>query len=734
MITLVIDDKQVKVDEGVTVLEAAREAGIYIPTLCYHPSLPSDGSCELCLVEIEGSEDFPLACVTPATEGMVIHTDTSQIRTLQKSVLRQILSHHPCACLTCWRRKWCNPYDICLRNVAITQRCVVCPKNKNCELQQVVDYVGLEGEDFSCVYRNLAVDTENPLFDRDYNFCIGCSRCVRICEGERGIGAIKMVELDGKKVPSPADDKSLITAGCRYCGACVEVCPTSALMDKAAKWNPKVDHEEAAVPCHYACPAGIDVPLYVHLIQEGKFADSLAIIREKVPFPASLGRVCIHPCEQACRRNALNEPISIKFLKWFVADRDTGEWKQYSVQLPPTGKKVAVVGSGPGGLTTAYYLAKLGHSITVFEQFPKAGGMMRVGIPDYRLPPEILDVEIRIIEEAGVDIKLNTKIESVDSLLEQGYDAVFLAVGAHLGMKMGVEGEDRSGVVDGASFLRRVNLGEKIDPGKAVAVVGGGNVAIDSARTALRLGAEKVTILYRRTRAEMPASPEEVEAAIEEKIDIAYLTAPVKISHVDNRLEVICIRMELGEPDASGRRRPVPIKGSEYSMRFDSVIAAIGQTPEIPEKFNVKTGRGNTIQTDTKTLATDKEGVWAGGDVVSGPASVIEAIAAGRKAASSIDKYLGGSGVIDEELTKERQLRMCVGKEDDFAERHCVAMRCLPVEQREGNIEVELGFDEQEALKEARRCFQCGVRLQISPAPLPPTKKRTVTEEARVGV
>jgi len=555
-----------------------------------------------------------------------------------------------------------------------------------------------------------------------------------MCEGERGIGAIKMIEQDSKKIPAPSDDKSLISSGCRYCSACVEVCPTSALMDKAAKWNFEIDREEVVVPCHYACPAEIDVPLYVHLIQEGKFADSLAIIREKVPFPGVLGRICIHPCEQACRRNALNEPISIKFLKRFVADRDTGEWKQHSVKLPPTGKKVTVVGSGPGGLTAAYYLAKLGHSVTVFEQFPKAGGMLRVGIPDYRLPPEILDDEIRVIEEAGVEIKLNTRIESIDGLFEQGYDAVFLAVGAHRGMKMGVEGEDSPGVVDGASFLRRVNLGEKVDLGKEVAVVGGGNVAIDSARSALRLGAKNVTILYRRTRTEMPASPEEVEAAIEEKINIVYLAAPVKINQSDGRLEVICIRMELGEPDASGRRRPVPIKGSEFSTNFDSVIAAIGQTPEIPDKFDLKTGRGNTIRANTETLATDKQGVWAGGDAVSGPASVIEAIAAGRKAASSIDQYLGGSGVIDEELTKERQFRMYVGKDEDFIEWPRIEMRCLVMKQREGFIEVELGFDEQEALREAKRCFQCGVRLQIPPAPLPPTKKRTVTEEAKVGV
>ena len=240
---------------------------------------------------------------------------------------------------------------------------------------------------------------------------------------------------------------------------------------------------------------------------------------------------------------------------------------------------MAVVGSGPGGLTAAYYLAKLGHSVTVFEQFPKAGGMMRVGIPDYRLPPDILDAEIHIIEEAGVDIKLNTKIESLDDLFEQGYDAVFLAVGAHRGMKMGVEGEDSPGVVDGASFLRRVNLGEKIDLGKEVAVVGGGNVAIDSARTALRLGAQNVTILYRRTRAEMPASPEEVEAALEEKINIVYLAAPVKISQSNDRLEVICVRMELGEPDASGRRRPVPIKGSEFSAIFDSCLLYTSPSP-----------------------------------------------------------------------------------------------------------------------------------------------------------
>ncbi len=735
MITLVIDGKQVKVNEGTTVLEAAREAGVYIPTLCYHPGLPSDGSCELCLVEIEDKEDFPLACVTPVTEGMVVHTDTPQVRSLQRDVLKRILSHHPCACLTCWRRERCQPYDICLRNVAVTHRCVLCPRHGTCELEAVVDYVGLGEEEFTYSYRNLPVDTDNPLFDRDYNLCISCGRCVRMCEGVRGIGAVTMVDYNGERLPAPANGESLIGSGCRFCSACVEVCPTGALMDKAARWEPGIDREAVVIPCHYACPAGIDVPLYVYLIGEGKFAEALAVIREKVPFPGVLGRVCIHPCEEACRRGQLNQPISIKTLKRFVADCDSGEWKKLSVMLPPTGKKVAIVGSGPAGLTAAYYLAKLGHSPTVFEEFSKAGGMMRVGIPDYRLPEDILDAEIAEIQKVGVDIKLYTRIESIDGLFQQGYEAVFLALGAHRGMKMRVEGEDSPGVVDGASFLRKVNLGEKVDPGNEVAVIGGGNVAIDSARTALRLGARKVTIIYRRTRVEMPASPEEVEAALEEKINIIYLAAPVKISQDGSRLKLTCIRMELGEPDASGRRRPVPIKGSEFSMNFDSIIAAIGQNPDVPDQFNLKVGRGNTIQVNRETLATNRPGVWAGGDVVSGPASVIEAIAAGRKVATSIDMYLGGEGVIDEVLTTERQFDMCVGKEEDFIDRTRVEMPCLAVKQRMGNFtEVELGLDEQAAVAEGRRCFQCGVRLQILPVPLPPTKTREALEEAKVGV
>jgi len=732
-IKLTIDEVEIEVEKGVTVLQAAQNAGIYIPTLCYHPDLLPYGGCRLCIVEIENMRGFPTSCTTPATNGMVVRTNTSQLQKLRQDFLQLILTEHPNACLTCDRRERCGPYDICLRNVAVTERCVVCPNNKQCELQNLVDYIGIGEMPLPYKYKDLPVDDSSPLIERNYNLCVLCGRCVQVCADARGIGAISFVNRGFDVVVSTSYNRALQDSGCRFCGACVEVCPTGALMDKGAKYQPDCDHESVAVPCKYACPAGINVPLYVYLIGEGKYQEALAIIREKVPFPGALGRVCIHPCEEACRRGVLNDPISIRFMKRFVADRDNGEWKRSSRKLSPTGKKVGIVGSGPAGLTAGYYLAKAGHSVTVFEQFSKAGGMMRVGIPDYRLPPEVLDAEIGEIESAGVEIKLNSRVESIDWLFEQGYEAVFLGLGAHRGMGLGVDGDDSLGVFDGASFLRDANLGVKVNVGNKVAVIGGGNVAIDSARVALRLGAKEVSILYRRTRAEMPASPEEVEAALEEAIKIEFLTGHVRITQKDGRLSLTCNRMALGEPDASGRRRPVPIKGSEFDTEYEAIIGAIGQSPEIPAEFKLKTGRGNTIQADTDTLATSRPGVWAGGDAVTGPDSVIRAIAAGRKAASSIDRYLGGDGVIDEELTQERAIGMCVGiTEEDFASRTRVEMPCLPPEQVTSNFtEVELGLTEVGAVAEGKRCFQCGIRLQISPAPTPPAMSGNSAREPK---
>jgi NADPH-dependent glutamate synthase beta subunit-like oxidoreductase/CxxC motif-containing protein len=346
----------------------------------------------------------------------------------------------------------------------------------------------------------------------------------------------------------------------------------------------------------------------------------------------------------------------------------------------------------------------------VFEALPEPGGMMRVGIPAYRLPRDILSSEIDEITNTGVELKLNSRIESVEALFHDGYDATFLGVGAHQGMTLGVEGENLPGIIDAAEYLRKANLDQNPDTGKRVGVVGGGNVAIDAARIALRLGAEKVTIFYRRTRAEMPANPEEVEAAVEEGIEILYLSAPIKVTADGKVLKLDCQRMELGEPDESGRRRPVPIEGSNFISELDTLIAAIGQRPQVPDKFSVETGRGNTV-TVNGTMMTSRDGVFAGGDCSRGPSTVIQAIADGRKAAEAIDSYLGGKGDISESLVQQEEKELL--PEIPLPGEKQAEFTYLPIAERIRSFdEVENGMTREVAESEAQRCLKCYV---ISP-------------------
>ena len=458
-------------------------------------------------------------------------------------------------------------------------------------------------------------------------------------------------------------------------------------------------------PCSHTCPAGVDVPRYLRLIGLGQFDQALAVIREKIPFPSICGHVCPHPCEAKCRRGQVDEAIAIRALKRFATESGNGLWKAKTKIAPATDKRVAIIGSGPAGLTAANYLSKQGHAVTVFEALPEPGGMMRYGIPEYRLPREVLAKEIEEIRNKGVDIRTNTKVNSLDELFEDGYDAIFLAIGAHQGAKLGIEGEDSPEVMEGVSFLREISMGNKVEVGDRVAVIGGGNVAIDASRTALRLGAREVTLIYRRTRAEMPASREEVEEALHEGVKIEFLTAPTRIESKDGTVTLTCTRMELGAVDASGRRRPVPIEGNEFSPDFDTVITAIGQTPEAPEQFGLPLGKGNTFQVDPDTLATSREGVFTGGDAVTGPSTVIEAIAAGRRAAVSMDKYLGGSGVIDETLVPAEEEEL---PEIEEEEKPRISIPSLPLCDRLNNFaEVELSLGEEAAVEEARRCLRC---------------------------
>lgn len=464
-----------------------------------------------------------------------------------------------------------------------------------------------------------------------------------------------------------------------------------------------------SAPCSQACPAGVDVPRFSRFVADGKFAKAVAVLREKIPFPLVCGHTCAHFCEAKCQRGDADEPVAIRMLHRVAAEHDTGQWKLNSKIAPSTNKRVAVIGSGPAGLTAAYYLAKLGHSVSVFEALPEPGGMMRFGIPDYRLPKDILKAEADEIKNVGVTIRTNIRVKSPQSLLREGYHAIFVAIGAHQPITMGIEGEDNPKVKECISFLRDINLGRKVKLGNRVAIIGGGNAAIDSARTALRVGAKEVTIVYRRTRPEMPATTEEIEVALAEGIKIDFLTGPSKIIEQDGELKLECVRMKLGSVDATGRPRPEPVEGSEFTISFNNIIMCIGQRPQIPDQFGLATGGGNRIKVDPTTLATSGEGIFAGGDATTGPTSIVQAIAAGRRAAISIDKYMGGRGDIDEMLAPPEEETALL---EDVEIGGRTQLRTLPPDQRIRSFaRVELGLRDEEAIEEARRCLRCDIRV-----------------------
>ncbi|HJX70138.1 MAG TPA: FAD-dependent oxidoreductase, partial [Dehalococcoidia bacterium] len=485
--------------------------------------------------------------------------------------------------------------------------------------------------------------------------------------------------------------------------ACVSTCPAGALVYD--EFDSAIERVVTA-RCTATCPAGINVPRYVRAIGEGKYDEALAVIREANPLPSICGRVCFAPCEDTCRQGKQNEPIAIRMLKRFVTDKET-EPRPEKVRVSPTGNRVAIIGSGPAGLTAAYYVAKMGHQVTIFEALPEPGGMMRVGIPEYRLPRNVLNRDIKHIMNLGVEIRVNTRVESLDQLFEQGYNAILVAVGAHRPVGIGVEGEDNPRVMDCLHLLREVSLGGSVNLGDKVIVVGGGNAAIDASRTALRLGSKEVVIAYPLPRSEMLASAEVTEAALEEGVKIEYLVAPSKIMGEGSKVRVELTRMKLGAPDASGRPRPEPIPGSEFTMDADFIIAAIGQSPDIPKTFGLAIKRGNVLEVDG-SLATSREGVFAAGDAVLGPASVIEAIAQGKKVAVSIDKYLGGSGVLQTEKAPPESPIARADLVERMKERKRPTMPCISMDARVNSFsEVELGLTEEMAIEEGKRCLRC---------------------------
>ncbi|WP_294345054.1 FAD-dependent oxidoreductase [Prosthecochloris sp.] len=570
-VTFTLNGKEVSAKAGVSILEAARQNGTTIPTLCHHESLHALGSCWMCIVEIKGKHRFVPACSTDITPGIAIETDTPELYAIRKKNLERLLEHH--------------------------------------------------------------------------------------------------------------------------CGDC-------------------------SGPCEISCPAGCDIPAFVSAIAKGNDSEAIAIIKNDIPLPGILGRVCHAPCEDECRRHGIDEPLSICSLKRFAADKDIESGNRHLPSCKPkTGKKVAIIGSGPAGLTAAYYLLRDGHDVIVYDSHEAPGGMMRYGIPPFRLPVAIIEADLEPIRSMGADFICNTVFGTditLDSLKQDGVDALFLAVGAQRAGSLGIEGEETEGVLSGIDFLNSFASGSTVTPGNRVLVIGGGNTAIDAARTALRLGAKSVRILYRRTMEEMPANRTEIEEALHEGISIDVLTAPTGIKKVANGLLLTTVKMTLGEPDGTGRRRPVPLENSESTFSADLVITAIGQNVDksVHETQGITSAMNGTVLVEPATLRTSIPWVFAGGDCVTGADTAVNAVRQGKLAAKTIDAFLDKKTLGTPPMTFHSSYGARDRAPEGFYRRATPSPRAkaveLPMHLRiSGFDEVSTGFSEEQAREEAQRCLRC---------------------------
>ncbi len=571
-----IDGQTVWVDSGTTILDAARTAGVSIPTFCYIPNKTIEHPCGICVVEVEGREELVPACSTAVEDGMVVASQSKRVIESRKQVLQRMLSQH-------------------------------------------------------------------------YGDCIA--------------------------------------------------------------------------PCSLTCPAHINIQGYLSLIARGEFIEALRLIKEKNPLPLSVGRVCPHFCETRCRRMLVDECLSINHLKRFVADFAIHHKDADVLPPPSSGHKVAVIGGGPAGLSAAYYLAHMGYEATIFEAMPQLGGMLRYGIPEFRLPRKIVDKEIENILRAGVQTRMGQRLGAdytIKSLKEDGFEAIFLGIGAWQNQQLGIEGEDLDGVLSGPEFLKNMATGRRPSIGPRVAVIGGIDTAVDTARACVRMDVDEVVVIYQRSMMEMPASHREVKEAEKEGVRFVFMTGISNITKGKGCLKLETVRMKLSEPDERGRRRPIPDPGSEETREIDTVIVATGQVPDISWMERPDEGvkphvlPGGTIIASPQTFQTSEEGVFAGGDVVRGPRTVIQAITGGRKAAGAIHAYLTGTALPH----PKRQLNFTKGKKFEDVDLHNFEdvpirlgekMPARAPERRTRDFdEIELGFTEETALRESKRCLECG--------------------------
>lgn len=684
---ITIDGKTIEAKEGSSILDAALAAGVYIPHLCSHPDLEAKGGCRLCSVEIDGVEGAVPSCMTKVEEGMNITINGPEANKVRKMAMELILASHPADCTGC-------------------------PKFGKCELQPLYQYLGVSAERWRKKSRSVPNDDSNPLISHLFTRCIRCGRCIRACQDLRGVKVLDYVKTKDGIRAGIASGTSLKDAGCRFCGACIEVCPTGSIVDQLKMMNPEKSYMENVVPCKANCPAHIDIPQYIRAIKEGDFDKATAIIREKVPFPEVLGSVCTHVCESNCKRNELGEPISICKLKRAAATQDSGAWKEKVHKEVATGKKVAVIGAGPSGLTAAYYLAKKGHAVTVFEKNEKAGGQCRYGIPSYRLPDDLLDREIANILEIGIELKTNAECQSLEELKKQ-YDAILVSIGTHQGTKLPIPGNDLPGVYVNTEFLKDARSDNLIQLGEKVMVLGGGNVAYDCARTAIRKGAKEVHIACLENQQQMTSSPDEIEEGAQEGVILHAAHSFLRITGEDKVTGVELKKVNRFYFDENHKAVLDLDEGSEHVIEVDNVIFAVGQKPMGTDKMNLDLTHGPYIAANN--AHTSMEGVFASGDVVTGTRSVIQAIVGGREAAEQMDIYLGGNGDISEQLVERTTPNPYIGQVEGFADLARVNPDMISLDERcAGFTPVEKPLTCDQAKCEAGRCLQCDLRLNIS--------------------
>ncbi len=696
-ITLWINGTPVETEEGKSVLTAALDAGIYIPHLCSHPALTSVGNCKLCVVEIDG--ETVTACTTPAVDGMRVNTKSETLDRLRRASMNFMFSGHP-------------------------GDCTGCRSFGSCELQALFQYLNTSvNPGMRHITRQATrINTVNPLIDRELERCIQCGRCVRVCEEVRGVKVLEYRHLGSETYIGTKSDLPLDASGCRFCSACVEICPTGALQDREGTFREDLVREEALIPCSAECPAHINIPQYISRIYAGDCDGATATVREKVPFPASLGRVCISYCQKKCKRNGLNGPVDIKGLKLFAATHDeTASWHDAYVRTAPsTGKRAAVVGGGPAGLTAAYYLAKKGHEVTVFERYPTAGGLLSYGIPAYRMPREETQSEIDLIRETGVNIITNHTVNDF-AALKKDYDAVLVSVGASLGKIIPVEGAVPEQEATALDVLRDISLGNettpKIGPGTRVLVYGGGNVAYDVGRSCVRLGAE-VSIVCLENREQMLSDDEEIEQGAEEGIMLyaGYSNTGFSQDETGRVTGLNCYAISGFQFTPNGLKVE-RIPDTEVFVPCDVVVFASGQKADLTAECGIELnpfGYPVDPATGKSGLRTSVDGIFTAGDVITGTKSVIHAIAGGREAAAAIDLYLGGDGDIEQKLADVPEPDPYLGPMDDFAELPRQESDITPCEERcRSFVRVDNGFTEEQARSEAVRCLKCPLRLQI---------------------